>query len=85
LAKDKPPILGLIQRGGQVVLRMLANVQQTTIKPIIEAAVAKDTLVHTDEYSIYARLPAWGLDFSPSGFGGIAFMFTSCRVGRRWP
>ena len=39
---------------------MLANVQQATIKPIIEAAVAKDTLVHTDEYSIYARLPAWG-------------------------
>ncbi len=60
LEKDKPPILGLIQRGGQVVLRMLANVQQATIKPIIEAAVAKDTLVHTDEYSIYARLPAWG-------------------------
>ena len=60
LAKDKPPILGLIQRGGQVVLHMLANVQQTTIKPIIEGAVAKGTLVHTDEYSIYARLPAWG-------------------------
>jgi transposase len=39
---------------------MLANVQQTTIKPIIEAAVAKDTLVHTDEYGIYARLEAWG-------------------------
>ena len=39
---------------------MLANVQQATIKPIIEAAVAKNTLVHTDEYSIYARLPAWG-------------------------
>ena len=39
---------------------MLANVQQTTIKPIIEAAVAKDTLVHTDEYSVYARLETWG-------------------------
>src|SRR4051812_3910366 len=60
LAKDKPPILGLIQRGGQVVLHMLANVQQTTIKPIIKAAVGKDTLVHTDEYSVYARLQAWG-------------------------
>ncbi len=56
----KPPILGLIQRGGEVVLRMLANVQQTTIKPIITAAVAPGTLVHTEEYSIYARLPAWG-------------------------
>jgi transposase len=58
--KDKPPILGLIQRGGQVVLRMLANVQHRTIKPIITAAVTPGTLVHTDEYSIYARLPAWG-------------------------
>ena len=39
---------------------MLANVQQTTIQPIIAAAVAKGSLVHTDEYKIYARLPAWG-------------------------
>ena len=54
------PPTGLIQRGGQVVLRMLANVQQTTIKPVITATVASGTLVHTDEYAVYARLPAWG-------------------------
>jgi transposase len=60
LEKDKPPVLGLIQRGGEVVLRMLANVQQATIKPVITGAVARDTLIHTDEYDIYARLPAWG-------------------------
>ena len=60
MAKDKPPILGLIQRGGQVVLRLLANVQQTTIQPIIEAAVAKGARIHTDEYASYARLTAWG-------------------------
>ena len=60
MEKGKPPVLGLIQRGGQVVLHMLADVQQTTIKPVITAAVAPGTLVHTDEYSIYARLPAWG-------------------------
>ena len=39
---------------------MLANVQQKAITPIIKATVAEGTLVHTDEYSIYARLPAWG-------------------------
>jgi transposase len=39
---------------------MLANVQQKTIQPIIEAAVAKGTRIHTDEYDIYARLPVWG-------------------------
>jgi transposase-like protein len=60
LEKEKPPILGVIQRGGQVMLRMLANVQQTTIKPIIEATVAKGSLIYTDEYNVYARLPAWG-------------------------
>jgi transposase-like protein len=60
LEKDKLPVLGLIQRGGEVVLRMLANVQQATIKPVITGAVARDTLIHTDEYDIYARLPAWG-------------------------
>jgi transposase len=35
-----------------VVLRMLANVQQTTIQPIIEATVAKGARIHTDEYDI---------------------------------
>jgi transposase len=60
LEKDKPPIFGLIQRGGQVVLRMLANVRQTTIQPVITATVAQGSLVHTDEYDVYARLPAWG-------------------------
>ena len=39
---------------------MLANVQQTTIKPIITAAVAPGSLVHTDEYAVYVRLEAWG-------------------------
>jgi transposase len=59
LEKDKPPILGLIQRSGQVVLHMLPNVRQATIKPIIADTVAPGSLVYTDEYDIYARLPAW--------------------------
>jgi transposase len=39
---------------------MLANVQQTTIRPVIEASVAQGALVHTDEYDVYARLQDWG-------------------------
>jgi len=39
---------------------MLANVQQKTIQPIIEATIAAGTLVHTDEHDIYARLEQWG-------------------------
>ena len=39
---------------------MLANVQQATIRPLIEGTVAPGSLIHTDEYDIYARLEAWG-------------------------
>ena len=39
---------------------MLANVQQRTIEPVITGAIAQGTLIHTDEYGIYARLEAWG-------------------------
>ena len=50
----------MIQRGGQVVIRMLANVKQTTIGPLIRQTIAPGTLIYTDEYDIYARLPEWG-------------------------
>ena len=50
----------MIQRGGEVVIKMLANVQQKTIRPIIQATVRAGTLIYTDEYDIYARLEAWG-------------------------
>jgi transposase len=60
LAKEKPPIFGMIQRGGEVVVRMLANVQQVTIGPLIERTIAKGARVYTDEYDIYSRLVEWG-------------------------
>jgi transposase-like protein len=52
----------MIQRGGQVVLRVLDNVRQVTIQPIIETFIKKGTLVNTDEYDIYGRLPEWGYE-----------------------
>lgn len=60
LEKEKPPVFGMIQRGGDVVIKMLANVEQATIEPIIQATVRSRTLIYTDEYDIYARLPSWG-------------------------
>jgi transposase-like protein len=62
LAKEKPPIFGMIQRGGEVVIRMLASVQQVTIGPPIERTTAKGTPIYTDEYDIDSRLEEWGYD-----------------------
>ena len=58
--QEKPPVVGIMQRGGQVVSNMLANVQQKTLAPCITETIAPWTLVDTDEYSMYARLCAWG-------------------------
>jgi transposase len=44
----------MIERGGAVVIRMLENVQQVTIKPLIQATIAPGTLVYTDEYDTRA-------------------------------
>lgn len=60
LAKEKPPILGLIQRGGDIALTMLENVKQKTIEPIIRTTIAPGTLIYTDEYDIYGKLTEWG-------------------------
>lgn len=37
----------MIQRGGEVVIRMLSNVKQTTIEPLIKATIALGTQVYT--------------------------------------
>src|SRR3954453_20682106 len=60
LAKEKPPIFGILQRGGEVVIRMLENVKRVTIGPLIERTIARGSVVYTDEYNIYSRLDEWG-------------------------
>jgi transposase-like protein len=50
----------MIQRQGDVVIRMLPNVQQVTIAPIIQTTITPGTLIYTDEYDIYSRLTQWG-------------------------
>jgi transposase-like protein len=62
LATEKPPVLGLVERGGQLVIRLLSNVKQKTIKPIIKQIVQAGTLMYTDEYNIYNRLIEWGFE-----------------------
>ena len=55
---------------------MLANVQQATIRPIIEASVAKGARVHTGEYDVYARLEEWATDTRPSVMDAASMLAT---------
>lgn len=62
MEKEKPPVFGMIQRSGEVVIQMLANVQQVTIEPLMRATIAVGTIVYTDEYDIYSRVTQWGFE-----------------------
>lgn len=62
LEKEKPPVLGMLQRNGEVVIKMLANVQQKTIEPFIKNFITRGSRIYTDEYCIYGRLEKWGYE-----------------------
>lgn len=53
-------MLGIIERGGQVVIKMPPDVKQQTIKPVLTETIAPGAMVMTDEYDIYNRLTTWG-------------------------
>jgi transposase-like protein len=52
----------MLERGGQVVIQLLSDVKQKTIGPLIQRTIQSGSRVLTDEYDIYARLPAWGYE-----------------------
>lgn len=69
----------MTKRGWNVVIRMLDNVQQETIRPLLTAVLTPGTLVYTDEYDIIARLLEWG-------YGHIVFspvMQTPAAIGKK--
>ena len=45
MEKERPPVFGMIERGGQVVINLLANVKQKTIEPLIKDTIDPGTLV----------------------------------------
>lgn len=59
LEKEKPPVFGMIQRNREVIIHMLPNVKQNTIKPLIDSSVLKGSIIYSDEYSIYDKLTDW--------------------------
>jgi len=54
----------------EVVLKMLPNVKQATIAPLLKASIVPGTLIYTDEYIIYSPLSQWGMTIKVSVTAG---------------
>ena len=56
----KVPVLGIVERRGKVVAMTVPNVARATVMPHIVNRVMPASMVYTDEYRIYNRLPQEG-------------------------
>ena len=54
--KDKTPVFGIIQEGGDVHTVVVPNTKAATLKPIIENMVASGSIIVTDEWTAYKGL-----------------------------
>jgi transposase-like protein len=52
----KTPILGIVQRGGNIHRRVVANVTGKTLKKAIRECVSPDARIMTDEFNAYNGL-----------------------------
>lgn len=53
---DKQPVLGMIERDGNVVATVVPNRNKETLLPIIYSTIEQDSVVMTDEYTAYKDL-----------------------------
>jgi transposase len=58
--KGKAVVLGMLERGGNVVTEVVSSRRRDTLLPIIKETVRPYSLVHTDEHSAYQTLMAEG-------------------------
>jgi len=57
--KDKVPVLGIIERNGNLITQIIPNTQQQTIEPIIKEKVKEESSIYTDEWFAYKDLNKW--------------------------
>ena len=56
--KDKVPVVGLIERGGQLITMKAKNTKGATLVPIVKKNVTEGATVMTDEWGGYNKLRA---------------------------
>jgi len=58
--ENKTTVLGMLERGGELVTRVVPNTRAFTLMPLISAQVLPGTTIHTDSFKSYERLSQRG-------------------------
>ncbi|MCX6910837.1 MAG: IS1595 family transposase [Verrucomicrobia bacterium] len=79
-AAGKTIVFGMLQRGGQVMTKVVPNVAGKTLKPLIEGNVNQGSTVHTDELPSYNGLNAKGYTHKTVNHGAGEYVVGDCHV-----
>ncbi|MCE0497155.1 MAG: IS1595 family transposase [Methylacidiphilales bacterium] len=79
-ADGKTIVFGMLERGGQVMTKIVPSVKAKDLQPIIEENVAKGSTVHTDELRSYKGLERVGYDHQTVDHGSGEYVKGNSHV-----
>lgn len=77
---NKTIVVGAIERGGNVVTRVIPNIQKSNLLPAVKASVAPGSTVHTDQNHSYRNLPTMGFQHSAVNHNQNEWARGDCHV-----
>ena len=79
-APGKAVVFGMLERGGDVMTKIVPNVRKKTLQPIIKANVESGSTVHTDELKSYGGLDKAGYEHETVNHGAGEYAKAGCHV-----
>ena len=79
-APNKTVVFGMLERGGDVMTKVVPNVQKKTLQPIIKGNVEQGSTVHTDELKSYSGLSKAGFEHETVNHGAGEYVDGDCHV-----
>ena len=79
-APNKTVVFGMLERGGDVMTKVVPDVRKKTLQPIIEENVVAGSSVHTDELKSYGGLSKAGFEHETVNHGAGEYVDGDCHV-----
>jgi transposase-like protein/predicted RNA-binding Zn-ribbon protein involved in translation (DUF1610 family) len=77
---NKTVVLGMVERGGDIVTRVVPNNRKSSLLPAVKARVLPATQVHTDQNHSYKGLPAMGFGHEAVNHNRDEWVRGNCHV-----
>ena len=79
-APNKTVVFGMLERGGDVMTKVVPNVRKKTLQPIIKENVEQGSTVNSDELKSYSGLSKAGFEHETVNHGAGQYVVGDCHV-----